>query len=236
MASIKYGAIVTEIKGKVGGTIFQAGRGSGVVKNAGIQRRGRRLAARNGYNLIEQKARTTFSVVTKAWQGLTDIQRNSWLSLVPIWTFLNKFGEPYEGTAYQIFCSCNMNALALDQSIIEDAPVEDAAVDPVLTFTDYSISGDFESEWTNAAASGQLNFVQLSRPVSPTTPYTKSTILANAVATYGSPTTQSIKAGYDAALGYTPPLGSLIYVYAYTTKPGYPRKQFVQIYKCNVVA
>jgi len=42
MGVVKYGAILTEIKGKVGGTVFQGGKSAAVVKNKPNFRGGRK--------------------------------------------------------------------------------------------------------------------------------------------------------------------------------------------------
>ena len=120
--------------------------------------------------------------------------------------------------------------------MLSTAPTFKAADDPNLSFTDFSISGDFESTWTNAAASGQGFMFIYTRPVAATTPFSKAVNLVSLPGTYPTPATTSKKAGYINALGYTPVVGSKFFVQAWTTDNDYPQKQYVTLYTINVVA
>lgn len=235
MAIVKYGAIITSIKGKIGGTVFQTGRSGGVAKNLNrhvAQQKGGVGQAGDAY----EQAKTNFSVVTKSWSKATDVNRSSWSALLGIWTFINKFGDVYNGSAFQIFTACNINLRTLELPEITTAPVYNAANDLGLTFDDFSLAGTWNRTTTNAAAAGQYRVAYFSKPVSPTTPASKAKLQKVSVALVPAPGVFDLKSDYVAWLGYTPPLGSIFYVRVWTCWEDYPKIQFDTVYKIEVVA
>ena len=232
MAVAKYGAIITDLKGKIGGTIFQGGRSGGTVKNLPRARKIARFKAGQDHSTQN----TVFGTVTKTWSQLTQVQRDTWSALVGVWTFVNKFGVNYDATPYQIFTACNINRLNIGLAQLTDAPLFDAAFDNPLTFTDYSLAGVFEGTNTNVEAFGQHNFAQISYGVTPTMalsqvrfPFSYTDITVALV-------TKDFKLLYQTLFGGDPPLDSVFYIKIWTTKPNYPKKQFQTLYKINVVA
>ena len=80
MAKVKYGAFITEIKGHVGGTTFQASRGGFTIKN-----KGRKVVVR-GWDTSQatNQRKLNFSAIAKMWSTLTDAQRLGWNNLLEI--------------------------------------------------------------------------------------------------------------------------------------------------------
>ena len=93
------------------------------------------------------------------WGTLTDAQRLGWSNLLGTWQFVNKFGDTYNGSAFQIFTACNLNRNMLGLSNLLDVPAVNAAFDPELTFSDYQIGATtFNRIIAGAAAQGQYAF------------------------------------------------------------------------------
>lgn len=236
MASIKMGAIVTEIKGSVGGTTFQSSNAGLSMKNKGKGMHGKMKGyaqRHDGTHVVQQGH---FAIVTKAWAGLTDVERATWSGLLGIWTFKNKFGEVYNGSAYQIFCAANINRLTLGLSLLTDAPTKVDMVDPMVTYSDYSISGDFTETRSNAAAIGSKGFYYVTFPANPTSNYKKLRRAASLVRTIATVGTTSRKAEVQALFGGDPPLGSVFYGVIWWCFPDYPKQQFFTVYTIKVVA
>lgn len=236
MARVKYGALVVEIKGRMGGTMLQGGRSGGVIKN------GKRGAARTvakfkaGAGTAIGKAQRKFSTITKAWASLTSVERDSWTGLIGVWIFKNKFGDIYSGTGFQIFTAFNNNRLILGEGIINTAPVKLDAFDYGFILTDYSISSTFDINLINAAANNQYVSFYFSRPQAETRNVGNTPINFAFAEQLASPQVFDIKSQYDSWLGYVPPLGSFIYVKVWTADKKYPSQQFLQVFKAEVVA
>lgn len=231
MAQIKYGAIITEIKGKIGGQVFQSGNSGFQMKNKpknAIDRAHARTFGDGHQNLL-------FSSAIKNWQQITSSNRSSWSALLGSWTFINKFGDVYNGSPYQIQNACNINRQLLELSMLAAAPTVNPAFDPVLSYADFSLSGTCNGTIANADANGQLIYVQASAPVNPTKNISR--VKFRKFGVYTSTTgTVDYKAAYIAWLGYTPTIGSVFYVKTWTAWSDYPKQQYATIYRIEVVA
>jgi hypothetical protein len=236
MASIKMGAIIEEIKGSVGGTTFQSSNAGFSMKNKGKTRGTNSMTFRASHETTHVPQQRNFAIVTKAWAGLTDVQRATWSGLLGTWQFKNKFGDVYNGSAYQIFCAANINRLTLGLSLLSVAPVKVDMVDPMITYSDYSISGVFEETWANAAAVGAIGFTYFTFPSRPTKNYKKVNRAGFLVRTYITPNSASRKAGVQAIFGGDPPLGSVFFIVDWWCFPDYPNQQFAKVYTIKVVA
>jgi hypothetical protein len=70
MARVKYGAIVTDIRGSIGGTTFQGNAYGSTVKNKSLQVRPN--------TAFQNKVKSIFSASVKAWRSFSDTERNNW--------------------------------------------------------------------------------------------------------------------------------------------------------------
>lgn len=238
MAIAEYGAIVTEIKGSIGGHTFQGGRSAPTIRTkpgAGINKAIDNPILTGITNSLAENQRL-FSTILKAWGGLTQVQRDSWDGLVGIYTFTNKFGAVYNGTPFQIFSSMNLVGAVLDLAIIETAPVELASFSFLSTVDDYSISGTWNTTTTQTSGVGMLVPIWSSRPVSATTPFSKVKLFKMVVAVYTGPIVIDFKPLYDSIVGPATEIGSVIYSTGYTSWGSYPKKQFVNVTKSTVIA
>jgi hypothetical protein len=231
MANIKYGAIITEIKGKVGGSVFQSNKAGFTMKNKpkiAIDRAKARTFGDGHQNLL-------FSSAIKNWSQITEANRSSWSALVGTWQFNNKFGDVYNGSPYQIQNSCNINRQLLELAMLAPAPTYNPAVDPGLSYANFSLSGTFNGTIANAGANGQLVYVEASQPVNPTknisrVQFRKFGVIVSAAGT------ANYKAAYIAWLGFTPALGTVFYIRTWTAWADYPRQQFNQLHRVEIVA
>ncbi|MGB1317297.1 MAG: hypothetical protein ACPG5W_03795 [Flavobacteriales bacterium] len=130
MARVKFGAVVTGIKGNIGGTTFQGGRSGGVAKNLGLPKR--------SVSLSQTFKKQQLSQQSGGWRDLTVLQRDSWVLLASTLTRLNKFGDPYTPTGYQIFMEFNLNLRSIgNTTILSTAPI--IVSEPVADSWDLSV-------------------------------------------------------------------------------------------------
>lgn len=239
MAVLKYGAIVTEIKGKIGGTIFQGGKSGGTAKNKGIHGKAKGYARGTSSATFGDgglQNRINFSDVAKMWQQLSEVDRDSWSSLLGVYTFTNKFGDVYNGTAYMIFFAQNLLSKYLGLSFLNAAQLENPTIDAGLTCSDYSISGDFERTVANALPVKNYLSVEGSQLVSPNTSLSKLRFRKAGIYSIQLANTLSYKTEVDTFFGGVPPLGSVFYIRTWYTRQDWRKKQFVQLHKITVVA
>ena len=236
MAIVKYGAVVTGIKGSVGGTTFQGGRSGGIMKNKGAQLgQGQKRKTPPSVKGVVIAMRN-FGTVTKAWASLSVGERVSWEGLIGVWTFTDKFGDVYNGTAYQIFTAANINRLTMLLPILTTAPVKVDAVDPVINMSDYSLSGTWDLNRTVAPAETQYITAYFSFAQNETKNVGSITFRLGGSVSYPGTGTDNARVFYLATYGIDPPLGSYVYIRFWQCVPAYPKQQFLQVIKSLVVA
>lgn len=125
-AVVKYGTIITEIKGKVGGNVFQGGTAGPQMKNKQNFGRGHwlgsgKLTKADAGRVIQSTG--NLATVASSWRGVADADRASWVTAAPNFPFKNKFGQPYTASGYQLFMSVNTNLLAVGIALTDVAPV-----------------------------------------------------------------------------------------------------------------
>jgi len=129
MASIKMGAIVTDIKGKLGGHVFQKGNQSRVLKTGGKPR------VNKTATVIDKEA--MLSELRSSWNALTAAQRLNWGFAAKNFPFKNQFGDTILYGGYQFFLKLNVNRQLVDNSILTAT----TSVNSVLGFV--NIDGAF---------------------------------------------------------------------------------------------
>lgn len=129
-ALAKYGALITEIKGSVGGTTFKGTKQGGSVQNkitkVDAGRGSGKITKADAGRVIQVIGNTVAN--STAWKDLTDAQRQTWVTQAPNYPFYNKFGEPYTPSGFQLYMSCNNNLLNIGESVLTDAPLPESII------------------------------------------------------------------------------------------------------------
>lgn len=113
MARIRYGSIVTEIRGKMSGSCFSKCRSGYTMSNVPIP-----SVSTSQFNY---NAKQAMQYLAATWQGLSAAQRLAWSSQAGLTTFYNSLNEPYNPTGYQLFCGINNRLARYNNSAILDA-------------------------------------------------------------------------------------------------------------------
>lgn len=114
MAAVKYGMFITEMKGKIGGTVLQGGRSGGQVHNLGRPPR--------STSNITGIANNALAVAVAQWRIFSETEREDWRTLAATVTLLNRFGDSYTPTGYQLFLACCLNAQSIGNTPTINAP------------------------------------------------------------------------------------------------------------------
>lgn len=134
MGTVKYSALITEIKGKIGGTVFQGGTAGKIVKNKqtskkwqtppqpdgplGVQPVAGDVRTIDTYvpgcrlkTVFGGKGQRLIQEVSQAWQNLTPEQILEWNNAAPNFPFKNKYNEIYIASGFQVFMQLNLNLM-----------------------------------------------------------------------------------------------------------------------------
>lgn len=103
MAKIKFGMMMTDARGKLGGQVFSKNRSGAYVRT--------KVTPVNPRTTAQQENRSLLGTLSSAWSGLADIERNSWNSAVESWLKTNVFGDQVKPTGKNLFTGLNKNML-----------------------------------------------------------------------------------------------------------------------------
>lgn len=99
MPSIKFTALVSDIKGKANGSVFSKNKQGNYFRN-NVTGGGRK-------SLAWDQQKSNFSYLATQWRSLTPVQKDSWDSMAANYPALNKFKESYIPSGFQLYMRLN---------------------------------------------------------------------------------------------------------------------------------
>jgi hypothetical protein len=112
----KFGAIVVDGRGKIGGHVFSKNRGGAYMRT--------KVTPSNPNTVAQSKARGIFSSLSQAWSGLTNEQRLAWNNSVSDWSKTDIFGDIKNPSGLNLYVKVNTNLLNVDRVILSVPPVK----------------------------------------------------------------------------------------------------------------
>lgn len=161
MSKIKWGAIVVDGRGKLGGHVFTKTRSGATMRT--------KVTPVNPQSSAQAAARSRLGGNSMAWGSLTEAQRESWNSLASETGKTNVFGDQYFPTGKNLFTSVNNNLLMIEKPTLQTAVKPEAL--PFITDMSVVISKSTSAITLNVSAEGTLSkstlVVEASAPFSP---------------------------------------------------------------------
>lgn len=108
MSKIKWGAIVVDGRGKLGGHVFTKTRSGATMRT--------KVTPVNPQSQAQAAARSRLGGNSMAWRTLTEAQREAWNSLASESGKTNIFGDQYFPTGKNLFTSVNNNLLMIEKA------------------------------------------------------------------------------------------------------------------------
>lgn len=141
MALVKFGPMVAEVSGKIGGSVYARNRGGAYVRDWT-----KPLVSTSSYALA---AKARLAAYAQAWQGLTDAQRASWKAWAQSNPITNRLGEPRVLSGSQAYVQINGVLGAIGSSTISVPPTGTAPLALATLVADADIgAGDFDLTYT----------------------------------------------------------------------------------------
>jgi hypothetical protein len=142
MAQAKYGTIITELKGSIGGNTFQRNGYTTIVKT----RRGPKRATTVSQNTIHN----LLSLLTRRWATLTVAQQQAWRDFAAAHPVDDPFGQPKVLLGINWYVKINGYYYILNGSFLDEPPQYITPI-PFLTLTFQrnidDIMLDFGEDW-----------------------------------------------------------------------------------------
>lgn len=196
MALIKFGLVVVDARGKLGGHVFTKSRKGATIRT--------KVTPANPNTSAQSLARQRLGSLSSAWSNLTDIQRKAWNAATGMFTKTNIFGDIKEPSGRDLYVKLNANLSTIGATLIDEPPLPkefpilelgdvtfDAGVGEEIAFTDLPTTGDVELErvyWATPPMSpGRFNFSGAYRIIWHNTDYEAKSLYTAYVAKYGVP-------------------------------------------------
>lgn len=128
MAKIKFGMMMTDARGKLGGQVFSKNRAGAYVRT--------KVTPSNPRTIAQMESRAILGAQSSAWNQLTDPQRLTWEGAVENWKKTDIFGDLKTPSGKSLFVRINKNLEQSGQAVVLVAP--DKMEIPVVSATGVS--------------------------------------------------------------------------------------------------
>ena len=115
MASIKYSALVTGMRGKLNGSVLSTNRGGDYVRNKTTP-----VNPSSGYQSLR---RAIFGSIASAWRSLTENEAKTWVAVSEKYPYINIWGDTKHLTGIQLHQQLNTNRSILGLAPLTLAPL-----------------------------------------------------------------------------------------------------------------
>lgn len=129
MAKIKFGMMMTDARGKLGGQVFSKNRAGAYVRT--------KVTPSNPRTIAQMESRAILGAQSSAWNQLTDPQRLTWEGAVENWKKTDIFGDLKTPSGKSLFVRINKNLEQSAQTTLLIAP--DKMEIPVVSATGVAI-------------------------------------------------------------------------------------------------
>lgn len=199
MAKIKFGMMMTDARGKLGGQVFSKNRAGAYVRT--------KVTPVNPRTEFQQANRFLLGFFSSAWSGLTDAQRFAWNKAVSSWEKTNIFGDNVRPTGKNLFTGLNKNTRNFfpASSVMVRPPVRVEIPFASMAIASYLVGAEeFNISWNTPTENGAFVRFRATPPVSAGTSYVN-----NLLRDLGPAVTVNLATGNDILPAYVARFGEL---------------------------
>jgi hypothetical protein len=200
MAKVKFGSLLVNMSGKLGGQVYSHNAAGAYLRNIGT------IAVSPSASMIASQ--NAFASLIADWKTLPQVNRDAWNSAVVNYTRLNVFSDTYTPNGFNLFCSVNRTRLNINQVILlfPPMPVMPAQVDGFAVYDFFSSGGFAAVEASGIVDPDSTLVIEATPPISPTVNNYKVLLTKIKVLYGGSPMPNEIAPQYITKYG-TPTSG-----------------------------
>lgn len=161
MAKIKFGSVITDSRGTVGGHTYTWTRsGNQLITKPQTAKLKTPLQSTN---------RANFAALTKNWwQLLTSTQRDEWRTLAAANPRPNVWGDPFPLTGLAMFISLNRRLNTAGESMTNDAPADQFVTPPSTATLTVAAPATVSIAFTpGTVPANHIAYLQMTGPISP---------------------------------------------------------------------
>ena len=200
---LKFGAIVTDGRGKIGGHVASKNRAGAYLRT--------KVTPSNPNTVAQTQARGILASLSQGWGQLTDSQRKGWNEAVKEWGSTDIFGDIKNPSGINLFVKLNANLSSIGHPFLSDVPEKrEVPQTGIVGATLSRGTGNLQIYFNSASADGYIALVRATPRLSDGVSFVQSQfrVIGNVnVVTNGL----TLVGGYADKFG-TPSIGANVYV------------------------
>lgn len=122
MARIKFSGLVSEMKGKLNGSVMSSNRGGAYIRN--------NKAGQKNLSAKSTQIKNKFGSLASQWRNLSVEQQDQWALMAPNYPTTNKFGDVRIPSGYELFMRLN-GTLQLQNLPLQTLPSAPVSLNPL---------------------------------------------------------------------------------------------------------
>lgn len=202
---IKFGALVVDGRGKIGGHVASKNR-SGAYMRTKVTPVNRRSAA-------QMDVRSLLSGIAESWRELTADQVAAWNAAVADYQKTDIFGDIKKPTGFTLYQKLNNNAQRCGGSAITAPPLPIGVPFVTTLSLTATIGGDFDVAFAaSPVPAGSAYIVSATRPLSAGISFVKSEFRIIKILAAAATTPANLSSEYAAIFGAPSSIGSKIFI------------------------
>lgn len=144
MAKIKFGAMMVDARGKLGGHVFSKNRGGAYIRT--------KVTPSNPQTEDQVAQRALLASASQRWKALTEAQRTAWNGAVSQYSSTNVFGDLVNPSGSALHTRLNINAGLVGGAAISTPPLPVGISSPAGVSVTATVAGSaVEINWTSGA-------------------------------------------------------------------------------------
>ena len=191
MAKCKFGMMMTDARGKLGGHVFTKNRAGAIIRT--------KVTPSNARTERQMFIRNALSTISANWSPLTQSQRDGFDGAVEQWQGTNIFGDIVNPTGKTLFTKLNLNLVNSEQAQITAVPVKAVLPNFLVTSVEYD-GGDISANVLGNAVGFKI-VISATAPQSQGTSFYKGKYRQIGVITGSSDVKLNLEALYGAKFG-----------------------------------
>lgn len=149
MAKIKFGMMMTDARGKLGGQVFSKNKAGAYVRT--------KVTPTNPQTAAQSVARAIFAAISAGWSALTASARAAWNEAVTEWATTDIFGDLKNPTGKELYQRLNNQAQSAGLPAVTSVPAKLELPSDIVTAAVIDLSSvDITLTGVNADASTQV--------------------------------------------------------------------------------
>jgi hypothetical protein len=204
---MKFGAIVTDGRGKIGGHVASKNRGGAYLRT--------KVSPVNGQTTAQNEIRNRFTTLSQSWRGLAPGERDAWNAAVADYARTNIFGDLHQPTGFNLYQRLNNNLVTIGEAAITTPPLPSAVGEVVLVSLAVAAgAGTMSLVMSGAVPAGTNVKIWACAPVSAGRSFVKSQYRLISILAPAAATPVNLKAAYETKFGSVGIAGQKVFIKA----------------------